>query len=219
MEKSIFERINFAEVLSRLSKDRPVFYSENDFQFALSWKIKELHPDISVRLEKKVNIAGKARYLDISLVDMNEEFVIELKYKTKQAIFTNNSEEYILSDHLGHGNGRYDFIKDISRIENYGKEGVAIFLTNDHLYWDNRNSGTETLDERFRIHQDVVINGEYDWLFRERYTQEQFMNSVSKERINEINIKGKYVVNWENYSGFGNNCFRYLIIHINRETI
>jgi len=47
-------QFNIEKVLVSLSRDRPVFHSEKDFQFALAWKIHEMYPRAQVRLEKSV---------------------------------------------------------------------------------------------------------------------------------------------------------------------
>jgi hypothetical protein len=51
-------------LMQRLSKSRPIFHSEADFQFALAWRIKESMPDCEVRLEFKP-YADESMFLDI----------------------------------------------------------------------------------------------------------------------------------------------------------
>jgi len=47
----------------KLSKDRPVFYPEADFQHVLVWKIHEMCPNYNLRLEKRKILDGKEYYL------------------------------------------------------------------------------------------------------------------------------------------------------------
>ncbi len=61
--------IDMEEILRKLSKERPVFHSERDFQHALAWKIHEQYPDMNVRLEKRIELDGKEIYVDIYLQD------------------------------------------------------------------------------------------------------------------------------------------------------
>jgi hypothetical protein len=70
-----------------------------------------------------------------------------------------------LKDQNAQYQGRYEYLKDIQRIEWLSKElinyesGFAIFLTNDHLYWDD--SGNETNDRAFYLTQGIVKNRNY----------------------------------------------------------
>jgi len=102
------------EILRKLSKERPVFHSERDFQHALAWKIHEQYPDMNVRLEKRIELDGKEIYVDIYLQDKEKNVVIiELKYKTKSLEIVVNGEIFKLKDQFAQDISRYDFIKDI----------------------------------------------------------------------------------------------------------
>ena len=54
-----FNENEIKEVMNKLSKDRPIFHSEDDFKFSLAWAIKEKYEDkeenVEIRLEKKLN--------------------------------------------------------------------------------------------------------------------------------------------------------------------
>jgi len=54
-----FDEDEIREVMKRLSKDRPIFHSEDDFKFSLAWEIKEEYEEkgenLEIRLEKKLN--------------------------------------------------------------------------------------------------------------------------------------------------------------------
>jgi len=56
------------KVIHLLSKERPLFHSEADFQHALAWAIHKNYPDVEVRLEKREVINGKEIYFDISII-------------------------------------------------------------------------------------------------------------------------------------------------------
>ena len=43
--------LDINEILNLLSKWRPIFHSEADFQFSLAWMIKEQYPNCDIRLE------------------------------------------------------------------------------------------------------------------------------------------------------------------------
>ncbi len=134
---------NIMQVIEGLSKRRKVFHSEADFQFALAWEINQLYPDIDVRLEYAYRVDDKIYHIDILiLLRIKEKYIpIELKYKTKKESLSIDSEEFMLRSHGAQDLGKYDFIKDIVRLETLISkdsafiEGYAIMLTNDSSYW------------------------------------------------------------------------------------
>ena len=124
--------MNLEEILKNLIKDRPLFHSEADFQFALAWQIKKKYQDADIRLEYPIEDEGR-KYVDI-LVD--GKYLIELKYKTRELNGSYDGESYNLKEQGAQDHARYDFIKDISRIETFDinpsfNQGYVIFLTND----------------------------------------------------------------------------------------
>lgn len=48
--------LNIDRVIYELSKRRPIFHSETDFQFSLAWIIKEQYPNCDIRLEFVQNL-------------------------------------------------------------------------------------------------------------------------------------------------------------------
>ncbi len=71
-----------ANVLNELRERRPVFHSEADFQHALAWAIHEKCPNLNIRLEKRVELNSKNKYLDIFAFNDKKTVAIEVKYKT-----------------------------------------------------------------------------------------------------------------------------------------
>ncbi|MGY3718721.1 hypothetical protein ACWE42_24765, partial [Sutcliffiella cohnii] len=57
--------LDIKSVLQSLSKHRPIFHAEADFQQSLAWEIKEHYPNCKIRLETKVFGADRKVYLDI----------------------------------------------------------------------------------------------------------------------------------------------------------
>ena len=128
--------IKITDVLNELSKNRPVFHSEADFQHALAWRIHEKYPDFNIRLEKRVILNEKEIYFDIFIFKDNKIVAVEVKYKTKNLDTGVTSEKFSLKNQGAQDQGRYDFVKDISRLEKAletycDSTGFAIFLTND----------------------------------------------------------------------------------------
>ena len=96
-------------------------------------------PDFNIRLEKRVNLNANEIYLDIFTFKDNKIVAVEVKYKTKNLQVKVNEEKFSLKDQNAQDQGRCDFIKDISRLENAAlgcdSTGFVIFLTNDESYW------------------------------------------------------------------------------------
>ena len=140
------------DILSRmkgLAQDRPIFHSEADFQHALAWHIHEVMPDCRVRLEFKPqakSCPGKNKsclgmYLDIWLESMGVAVAVELKYRTQKLVLERTGESFALRNQAAQPLGRYDFIKDIRRLERVvadgpAETGFAVLLTNDPSYWE-----------------------------------------------------------------------------------
>jgi len=202
--------MNMIEVISHLSSRRRVFHSEADFQHELAWAIKESEPKYSIRLEKPFQLNEKI-FVDIYF-ENNSKFAIELKYKTHKGNFNLDNEEYTLRTHAATNLGRYDYLRDIERLENLKKKGLidigfAIFLTNASSYWD-KLSKSSTLSKDFYISQDEVIsNKELSWLVVNE-------NSIGKKRTKSIQLSGNYEMNWINYSKINNVDFKILISQI-----
>jgi len=206
--------IEVTDVLNELNKERPVFQSEADFQHALAWKIHEKYSGLAVRLEKRAVLNKEEIYFDIFAFNDNKTAAIEVKYKTKDFNTTVNGEEFRLKNQGAQDQGRHDFIKDISRLEKALKTyrcgtGFAIFLTNDESYWKTPIRDINTADKDFRIHEGRTIQGRLSW---KEGTSEGTMSGRSESII----LKGKYMLNWNDYSDMKkqNGTFRYLLVKI-----
>lgn len=203
----MLELAEFKDIMENLAAERPLFHSEADFQFALAWRIKEKYRDAKIRLEKCVN----DMYIDIIVEIDGEEIPIELKYKTRNSSkkpVTINKEEFNLKNQGAQDNGRYDFVKDISRIEKYlektthSKHGYAIILTNDHLYW---KGGENSNSKQFILKNSLTI-GEHNW---DKISES--MKKYNSNRVEEIALNHDYNLKWKDYS---DNKFKYLIVEV-----
>ncbi|MBI3914108.1 MAG: hypothetical protein HY327_07980 [Chloroflexi bacterium] len=106
-----------AESLNTLSKYRPVFHSEADFQHAFAWEIHQRFPTASIRLERPFLSGNNQLHLDILVIREADILAIELKYKTRGLSLRLGDEQFALKDQSAQDLGRYDFIKDIQRLE------------------------------------------------------------------------------------------------------
>ena len=209
--------------LEELISKRNLFHSEADFQHSFALLLK--NNDSIVRLEKPFysNKKIKKIELDIFLKNKNENIGIELKYKTRK--ISNNkeikiqNEKYRLSEQGAQNLGRYDFFKDVERLQQLKDEkkiekGYVVFLTNDPSYWKGAKKGT--LSEKFCIKENRVINENSELSWPENTSEK----SISKTRTGSIIIKKKLHLNWKKYSSpkeielLGSKQFKYLLSEI-----
>jgi len=203
-------------ILIQLAKHRLVFHSEADFQHAFAWEIhKHLGENASIQLEVPMPRGGehgeKERlHLDIVVQDT---WAIELKYNTIP--MKNPVKGFDLRDHSAHDVGRYDFLKDIERLEGFigegrgevtgtsweSRSGYAIMLTNDKHYWEEAKR-RDTQDAAFRIHCGRTVEGTLEWADKRKY----------RGKLNtRIRLNSKYALSWKDYPGTE---FKYLAVAV-----
>ena len=184
--------------IEQLCQSRSVFHSEADFQHSLAWMIHLQNPDFKIRCEYKPPKFNKSIFVDLWIEDLQgKKYAIELKYKTQKLIATVNNEDYHLRNHAAHDIGRYDYLKDLERVENItathdNTSGYAIMLSNDSAYW-KKPTITNTVDSSFLIHEGRDINGSLSW-------KSDAFNGTTSKREKPLKIQGAYHVQWENYS-------------------
>ena len=200
------------QVMEALARSRPVFHSESDFKHALSWQVQLDHPAMRVRQEVGNLIEGlDRRYVDIWFPDSGT--AVELKYRTAPAAIRLDDEHFDLKEQGATLNGRYDFWHDVARLEEVvlsgrAKQGYAILLTNDHLYWDTGRRNT--FDRQFRTHEGREVTATLAWA-------PGTGSGTTKHRENPLTLRGTYRTHWREYSnpqGTGNIRFRYLLLHV-----
>ncbi|MED4018524.1 hypothetical protein [Sutcliffiella cohnii] len=208
--------LDIKSVLQSLSKHRPIFHAEADFQQSLAWEIKEHYPNCKIRLETKVFGADRKVYLDILCIHEGRKYAIELKYKTVSFNCTVDEEDFALNNQGAQDIGRYDVLKDVQRLEamveaGVADEGILIFLTNDRLYYNSPNHIINTVDRNFRIHDGSHISGELNWAKGTGV-------GTLKGRETPIKLNGNYEMKWKKYSQINSetrSCFQYLMLRVN----
>lgn len=203
-------------ILEQLRTERPVFHSEADFQHALAWEIRRHNPLAGVRLEINLGI-GKRAIVDILVRDGHTNYAIELKYKACKLDTICRGEEFHLLNHGAQDIGRYDFVKDICRLERFVNDhpstiGYAILLTNDDNYW-KQTKRLMTADAMFRLHDNCTLQGALRW---GSATGEGTMRG----REDPLDLRNSYSVQWADYSELdceGPRKFRYVLLQIERE--
>jgi len=189
--------IDIVEIMQKLSRERPIFHSEADFQHALAWQIHVESPESQIRLEYPLDYE-ESRHLDIVLLDGNRELAFELKYKKCHFLAFVQREIFSLRTDSAEDIGRYDFLKDVQRLEKFvsnrpNANGYAILLTNDSLYW--RASPRETISDAFRVTEGRKITGMLSW-------SATAGKGTTKDRQSSITLHGTYDCSWRDYSEF-----------------
>jgi len=203
--------IDIQNIMTISLSERCIFHSEADFQHHLAWQIHREFEDAELRLEYPLskNNSNRWEYCDI-LLKSPCHVGIELKYKTTSMRRVVNKERFELKNQGAQDIGRYDFLKDISRLENWCEQGridsgCAIILTNDHLYWTPLQN-LNTVDRNFRIHN-KTISGALSW-------GEEASSGTTQNREQPIVLKNRYSLKWQDTP---DPDFRYLLIHIKKK--
>jgi len=111
---------------------------------------------------------NKRLHVDIWIEKDHYILAIELKYKTRALQVRVGNELYALRSQTAQDLSRYDFIKDIGRVENFVTDraprasGYVILVTNDPSYW-RRPRSYNTADARFRLHEGNTLRGDLGW--------------------------------------------------------
>ncbi len=203
--------LDIHKLMGSLSAYRPVFHSEADFQHALAWHIHETMPEREVRLEYPVSLdEQKAMHLDIWL--QKEKLAIELKYCTRKLALEWNGESFDLTDQSAQDTRRYDFLKDMQRLEEVtSNTGFAVLLTNDPLFWRPPSPARkQTVDAAFRVHERQETTGSLAW-------SPLASEGTRKGREIPISLRGIYTMHWRDYWNFSDvksGQFRYLAVSV-----
>ena len=209
--------LDIDSLMKGLSRSRPIFHLESDFQDALAEHIRQTIPGSQVRREYTFRYRDSAMRLDIWLP--KERIAVELKYPTRMLELEWGNEEHLLTDHGAQPLRRYDFLKDVQRLERVVAErnargGFAVLLTNHPYYWERPTRSWRTaIDAAFRLHEGRTIVGELNW-------SERAGAGTTRGREDPINIIGSYDLHWRDYSRLGgssNQRFRYLAVSIGNE--
>lgn len=201
-------------LMADLASRRPIFHSEADFQHALAWQIHESMPDWRVRLEYPLPNQERRIYLDVWLPDVG--VAVELKYHARRLELDWNGEPFALREQSAQDVLRYDFLKDLQRLEHLvsGKEacstGFAVLLTNNSLLWDYGRSRGGNIDSAFHLHEGRELSGELAW-------SDRAGAGTTKNREMPLCLKDRYNLHWQDYSTLstgGNGLFRYLTVRV-----
>jgi hypothetical protein len=206
-------------VLAALASDRPVFHSEADFQHSLAWALQMREPGRRIRLEYRAPV-DEVMHVDILVVEpAGRRIAIELKCWTRQLEVTTGDEAFVLRNQGAHDISRYDFVKDIARIERLISTDVAdagwvIAITNDAAYW-NPATRRDTIDAAFRIGHGRVLQGELAWAAHAGA-------GTTRGRLLSHFLSGRYELVWKDYSEVAagpSGILRYLAVPVTEASV
>jgi hypothetical protein len=199
--------------LQNLARVRPIFHSEADFQHALAWQLHERWPAARIRLEYRPFPDEKV-YLDLWFRLGEHAWAIELKYNSRKIDAEIGSERFSLITQGALDLLRYDYIKDVVRVERIAEhhpkvDGLALLLTNDPGLWLPPTSRI-TVDTQFKLNEGRELSGVLDW--------EPHTGGTKTGRETPHQLRGRYNIHWQDYSeipGQGaSEQFRFLAIHV-----
>lgn len=197
--------------LARLAKERPVFHSEADFQHAFAWGLRSA--GLAVRLERPLRVGDERMVVDVVGQTGREWIGVELKHWTRHLELERDGEDFSSTYQSAQDLGRYDFWRDVARLERLTSDGklqcgFVVALTNDPSYWKPGRSHTN--DEDFRLHEGRTVQGTLMW-------GRAAVAGTIRSREVPITLRGRYTAEWTGYScipdrPFG--TFRYLLASI-----
>jgi hypothetical protein len=205
--------IHAAEILRTLAAKRPVFHSEADFQHAFAWEIHQQLRDAYVRLEYRPALLPTRAYVDVWVQHQEQILAIELKYKTAPlSLQLDNGEKFDLLSQAAQDIGRYDFIRDLWRLEQVATHyanalTLAVLLTNESKYW-RTSMRSAAFDAAFHVHEGRQIEGLLKW-------GEGTGEGTMKNREVSLSLTRAYRCAWKPYSQVEsqkNGEFKYLAL-------
>jgi hypothetical protein len=190
---------------------RPIFHSEADFQHAFAWQLHAAYPDARVRLETRPSPGVR---LDVLATIDGQSVAFELKYLLRAITVTIDDELFQLPNQGAQDLRRYDFVKDVARLEvmlrgGAAHMGYAIALTNDPSYWQ-AGDYSRFIDAAFRIDEGRNIEGVLSWAAHAG-------TGTTRGREDAISLTGSYQTGWRDFSKLADSrygVFRYLAVAV-----
>jgi hypothetical protein len=204
--------LDMPNLLTDLAARRPVFHSEADLQHELAWHLREVHPELQVRLEYPLERPSNAA-IDILIRNGGEEMALELKYLCQHVEHEIDGERFALKPQGAQDIRRYDVLKDVARMEQFlakrpAASAAVLVLSNDPSYWTGPKR-VATCDAAFALREGRTVTGVLDWA-------DHAGPGTKRGRESSIALKGAYAMNWRHYSRidgrFGE--FRFLYIPV-----
>jgi hypothetical protein len=185
----------------------------DDLRSALAAELAAEYPD--GRFETKQRISVALPRIDIWAETPRWTAAIEVIYRTKALNAVIGNERYQLKNHAAQDLARYDFVRDVVRLEGVasavpGVMAFALLLTNDPQYWREPTRRGVPVDEAFRLHEGAVLNGHRAWGLAAA-------SGTTKGREHRLEVRGTYRVKWRDYAVVDDSAagtFRYLAVRV-----
>ena len=209
MDSSAEFRGTVLGALKALSKERPIFHSEADFQHELATALRALEPSVRVYVERPVEGAnGGYMSIDLLVLFGPATYAIELKYVKARL----HHEEFQLTAQGATDHRRYDIAKDLARVESLIESGIAsggcsLTLTNEPKLW-SAPTKTDAPDALFSLVHGGRLTGKLAW-------GDTAGAGTVRGRSTAISLRGDYELDWAPYSevpGVKNGVFRSLAL-------
>lgn len=256
--------MDIESIIQELQKKRKLFHSEDDLKFELGFLIKKSNPRSEIRLEKPTKLEFSTKNnrlkpelhrapLDIVVIIDTIQIPIEIKYKTlalsiekgrkMAAPYLINHEYFDLANQGASDLGRFNFRKDILRIEKFIEDpinnatfGYCLMITNDKDYWNEPKSNS--LAHNFSLHGKTIRFFDFGWNYpsnmHEKYInfENQWVDKKNNSKKHwtckgdlflDLTLAKDYKIKWDEYSkidqGFNmekpiNSEFKYLLVKI-----
>jgi hypothetical protein len=206
-----------ATLANQMIPIRPYFCSEGDFQAQLIHEIQKKYPDLICLSEYPSKLKDKDKYIytDVRIIkpDSKDECLIELKYKTKESDFSEESRLGKLQYHQAQDLSRIAFLNDIRRLEDSSAlNKYAIFLTNDERYW-TPSQKKSTFDANYRLHQYDSQNNQRKISGRLEWGRTEIQGWLDVLGV-PVTLKGYYSLIWRNFTKAPLPLFEYLLIEV-----
>ncbi len=199
--------------MAKLARRRPVFHSEADLQHELAWELRHDSEVEEVRVERPFSEGRSRRALDLAVRRRGAWKGIELKYQTRRLQCELAGETFDLANQAAQDIRRYDFWKDVARLEDWTRSGrlsggAVVLLTNDSGFWAEGNS--TVVDAAFRAYEGRTVLGSLRWTSKASA-------GTTKGRSEPIALSGRYQVRWNAFSTVGSapsGEFRYILLAV-----
>lgn len=193
-----------------------VYHSEDHLKMSLAAELALMYGDERVRLEWRPE---PGVHVDIGVRREGVTIPIELKYKTDEAEVEDEvfGETFELSGQGAYPDAHYHIFQDVTRIEKLvqeqGRYGYVVLLTNDSNYWTEPTTSSQTSYDEFRIHEGQTVEGTLDWT--------ETSDWMKRGGIAEpLELEGEYTMEWTDFTYrddirvSGSPRFRYLVLRV-----
>lgn len=155
-------KFDFEAVVMEMQRNGKLFVSERNLQTEFIITAHMLYPDLAYYPEFVYKNCGNTYHIDLVVSDGNETIPIEFKYVTQGGKIRLEYGTYELKDHAAIDMRRHQFVKDVSRLEEFKNThpnvpcGYALLLTNMRGFW--KGSPKSKAATQFNIYDGSILS-------------------------------------------------------------